>query len=102
MAQLTSEFTVAVSLGSLSANTGLTLTGQSLRDLLVDNHIDLDAALGSSLEHVVQPVTVVAGRWAPQVQLRATRFSAHTLTQGQAKVPTSATNRECRYTPEPL
>jgi len=66
-ARLTSEFTVAVSLSSPSTDRDLTLTSQSLRDLLVHNHIDFDAALGRSLEHMVQPITVIAGRWAPQV-----------------------------------
>lgn len=46
------------------------LTSQSLLNLLEYNDPDLDASLGGSLEHVVQPVFVVLCRRATQVKLR--------------------------------
>lgn len=46
------------------------VAGQRLGDLLVHDNIDLDTSLGSSLQHVVQPVLVVLCWRAAQVQLR--------------------------------
>lgn len=65
------------SLGELSVHDlvnivpGVRLTGQSLRDLLVDNDPDLNAPLGGSLEHVVQPVLLIASGRSAKIQLRA-------------------------------
>jgi hypothetical protein len=47
------------------------LTSQRLRNLLVDDDIDIYASLGSSSQHVVEAILLIARRWPSKIQLWA-------------------------------
>lgn len=49
---------------------GITLTSQSLGNLLIHNDIDADSTLCRSLEHTVQSILLILRRRPAQVQLR--------------------------------
>lgn len=70
-ANISSQWTTQIDKAAALALGVIRLTGQSLGNLLVDNDMNLDTPLSSSMQHPVQTVLRILHRRTPQEQLRA-------------------------------